>query len=160
MADNNRQSGVEKENKVDTLEKRHEEQKPDLKEVHEAKIEVGEIIEGAEVPSGEVSESEKKTKEGDSGGAATTGSTQAAQIQKQKLPSVKKMGAQVEKELKKEIKDLHKKVKHVMKKSGNLDAVELNTLMARLRHLKETLAELAYATADAIKELWYKYVQR
>lgn len=163
MADENRKPGSELETKVDTLEKRHIEQKPDEKEVHEAKteigIEAGEIIEGTELSADEVSESEKKKKEGDTGGAAGT-KTQTNQIQEEKFPSVRKMSSQVEKELRKEIRDLHKKVKSVMKRSGNLDAVELNSLMARLRQLKEALAELAYATADAIKDLWYKYVKR
>lgn len=164
MADDKKQPGSEFEPKVETLEKRHEGQKPESKEVHEAKSEVGaeagEIIEGAEIPSGKISESEKKKKEGDSGGTAGKATTQSTKIEEEKLPSVKRMSSQVENELKKEIKDLHKKIKSVMKKNGAVDAAQLNTLMARLRQLKEVLASIAYATADAIKEMWYKYVQK
>jgi ABC-type transporter Mla subunit MlaD len=164
MADNNRQPGSDIETKVDTLEPRQVEKQPDVKEVQEAKTEVGmeagEIIEGAEVSSGEITESEKKKKEGDSGGAAAgKASGQAAQIKKQTYPSVKKMTSQVESELKKEIKNLQKKVKSVMKSSGNLNAVELNTLMARLRQLKDALASLAYAAADIVRDMWNKYVK-
>ncbi len=163
MADNNRQPGADLETKVDTLEPRRVERKQDEKEVREAKtsvgMEAGEIIEGAEVSSGEITESEKKKKEGDGGGAAGKVTTQTAQVKKQTYPSVKRMTSQVENELKKEIKNLQKKVKSVMKSSGNLDAVELNTLMARLRQLKDALASLAYAAADVIKDMWQKYVK-
>ncbi|MCD6109330.1 hypothetical protein J7J83_01045 [bacterium] len=164
MANKKTQPGIEKEIKTDVLEKRHEEEQQQAKEVHEAKTEVGleagEIIQSAEVPSGEVSEYEKKNKEGNNGGGiADQAKTQAGLITKPTYPSVKKMSSQVEKELKKEIKDLHKKVKSVMKKKGNLDAAQLNTLMARLRKLKDVLASLAYATADIVRDMWHKYVK-
>lgn len=164
MTDNDRQTGSNLETKVDALEKQHIEQKPDTKEVREAKtsvgIEAGEIIEGAEVSTGEISESEKKKKEAYDGGTAGGKATdQTGQVQKQTYPSVKRMTSQVGNELKREIKDLQKKVKAVMRSSGNLDAAHLNILMAKLRQLKETLASLAYATADAIREMWHKYVR-
>ncbi len=163
MADDKKQFGPEKENKADTLETGRIEQRPDTKEVRETKtsigIEAGEIIESAEEPSGEVSESERKKKEGDSGGTSGKTTGQLAEAQKPQYPSVKKMTAQVENELKKEIKDLQKKISAVMRNGKNLDAAHLNSLVARLRQLKEVLADLAYATVDAIKDLWHKYVK-
>jgi hypothetical protein len=133
------------------------------KEVKEAKIsvgiEAGEIIEGAEVPSGEVIETEKKKKEGYTGGAAPVTSVTAAKAHLKPLPPVHKMVAQVEHELKSEIKDLKKKVKSVMKQGGVFEASQLNILIAKLRRLKEVFASLAFATADMIKELWVKYVK-
>jgi hypothetical protein len=163
MADDKKQFGIETENKVDTLETRHIEQKPDTKEVHEAKtsigIEAGVVIEGAEISNDDVSESEKKRKESYSGGSAGTNANQIAGTKEPEYPSIKKMAAQIEDELKKEIKDLQKKINAVMKNGGNLDAAHLNSLVSRLRQLKEMLASLAYATVDAIKELWHKYVK-
>jgi len=164
MKDNNPKTNNELETKVNTLEKQRTEKRQDEKEIREAKssigIEAGEIIEGAEVSSGEITETEKGKKESDTGGT-TSGKTvrQTEQIAKPTYPSVKRMTANVEKELKKEIKDLHKKIKSVMKRSGNLDAAQLNILMAKLRQLKETLASLAYATADIIRDMWRKHVK-
>ncbi len=164
MTDNKPQPENTPENKADTLEKQQVKQTPDTKEIHEAKtsvgMETGEIIEGAEISSGQVSESEKKKKESYSG-ETKTGKTagQTRQITKQSYPSTKKMSSQIEKELKKDIRDLQRKVKMVMRKKGQLDAARLNTLMAKLRQLKETLASLAYATADTIREMWHKYVK-
>ncbi|MBA4336755.1 hypothetical protein C0416_03200 [bacterium] len=163
MADDKRQFGVETENKVDTLEPGRVEQKPDTKEVHEAKtsvgIEAGEIIEGSEVSNEEVSESEKRQKESYSGGSTGANTSQLAGTKEPEYPSINKMAAQVENELKKEIKDLQKKISAVMRKGKNLDAAHLNSLVSRLRQLKEALASLAYATVDAIKDLWHRYVK-
>jgi len=163
MADDKRQFTPETENKVDTLVAPRIEQKPDTKEVHETKtsvgLEAGGIIEGAEISNEEVSESEKKKKESYSGGTAITGTGQVAGTKEPEYPTIRKMTAQIEDELKKEIKDLQKKISAVMRNGKNLDAAHLNSLVSRLRQLKEVLASLAYATVDAIKDLWHKYVK-
>ena len=57
-----------------------------------------------------------------------------------------------------EIKEMKKKIDHVMKKGGAFEAHKLNDLIAQLRHLKELLSSIAHATGKAIKEMWAKYV--
>lgn len=161
MADNKKNPDTAIEAKGETLKKRDIEQKQEEHEVSETKtavgIEAGDIIESAEFTTGDVSEREKKKKESYARGGQTR--SEKGDIKKHPYPSVQKMSSRVEKELKKEIKDLKRKVKTVMRKGKTVDAVQLNTLMARLRQLKEALASLAYATADAIKDMWYKYVK-
>lgn len=162
MADKKRNPDTAIEGQGKTLEKRDIERKKEEHEVRETKtavgIEAGDIIEGAEFTTGDVSEREQKKKESYGGSSGQAGAPHGG-VKKKPYPSVQKMSARVEKELKKEIRDLKKKVKTVMKKGGTLDAVQLNTLMARLRQLREALASLAYATADAIKDMWHKYVK-
>ncbi|MBD3156928.1 hypothetical protein GF369_03810 [Candidatus Peregrinibacteria bacterium] len=162
MADKKRNPDTTIEAQGKTLEKRDIDRKQEEHEVRETKtavgIEAGDIIEGAEFTTGNVSEKEKKKKESYAGSNGQAHGTQKGS-KKKPYPSVQKMSSRVEKELKKEIRDLKKKVKTVMKKGGTMDAVQLNTLMARLRQLKEALASLAYATADAIKDMWHKYVK-
>lgn len=137
------------------------EQKPGGKEIKEATvsvgIEAGEVIEGAEVTSGEVSETEKRTKEGYAGGGVTAGtSTGAGGTRKIKYPSKTKMTHQVEKELRKEMKFLNKKIRKTVKER---DANSLNSLVARLRELQRLLSKLANATAEMIKDMWIAYVK-
>ncbi|MFC1600129.1 hypothetical protein ACFL3T_03830 [Patescibacteria group bacterium] len=139
-------------------------QRQEAKEVKEASIsvglEAGEIIEGAEEVSGHVSESEQKRKEGDTGVSMTqsAGST-AGTPAKPAFPPVTKMTFQVKKQLKKDMKVLNKKVKHVMRQKGPIDAENLNKLVEALRELKRLLSNLASATADTIRNLWITHVK-
>jgi len=136
------------------------ERKREGKEVKEATIsvgiEAGEIIEGAEVGTGEISETEKRTKEGYAGAGTGAGTTAAGIKRTMAVPSVGKMTKQVEKQLQKEIKMLKNKVKHIVKQR---DANSLNALVARLRELRRVLSRLANATADMIKDMWIAYVK-
>lgn len=133
------------------------------KEVKEASVsvglEAGEIIEGAEEVSGHVSESERKTKEGDTGGSMKQGAAKSAMPGKAAFPPVTKMSYQVKKQLKKDIKVLNKKVKHVMRQK-DFDAEKLNKLVEALRDLKRILADLASSTADTVRNLWITYVKK
>ena len=136
--------------------------RPEEKEVSEAKIsvglEAGEIIEGAEVITGEVSEKERKAKERYAGKAGS-GAIKAAKKRIPKPPTVPVMKKEVKVQLKKEIKQLNKKIKKVIRKQGDLEAYQLNNLMKKLRKFQEILSSLAYATREMIKELWVKYVK-
>lgn len=129
----------------------------------EVGVEAGEVVEAAEaveVPTGEVSEKEKKAKEGYAGGAAAVTAAQITGTAAIPFPSTKVMRAQVVQELKKEIKNLQKKVKRVMNQPpGKFEPHNINTLMARLRRLSETLSNLVHATGDFVKDLWIKYVR-
>ena len=135
------------------------------KEKREAEISVGietrEAIEGAEIPSGEISEHEGKAKEGYAGGVSPlSGAAGGAQMKIVKIPEVKVMKKEVERSVIKEMKELQKKIRHVMEKSGNVEAYQLNGLIANLRKLQEILASLVYATGEFIKDLWLKYVKK
>jgi len=147
-------------NKVEHRESEAEKIQPEQIRENEAGVEttisIEGVIEGIEESSGEVKEGEKAGREGYTGGKAAKQAAISARLPK--LPSLKQMRAQVEDELKKQIKEMHNKINHVMKKRGNFEADKLNELVARLRHLKDLLSSLARATADAIKELWRKYV--
>ncbi|MFC1810828.1 hypothetical protein ACFLZH_04980 [Patescibacteria group bacterium] len=160
MADQGQQKPVSPENKPEAPKAPEAPKRKEAKEVKEATIsvgiEAGEIIEGAEVTTGEVSEGEKQAKEGYAGGGAGTAAGAAAIKRKMAVPSIGKMTRQVQKELKKEIKFLNKKVKKIVKER---DANSLNSLVARLRELHKILSKLASATADMIKDLWISYVK-
>jgi len=144
-----------------------EHEKPEAKtsqEERKAEITVGietrEAIEEAEIPTGEISEEEKRTQEGYAGGSGAGKAASGAQKAVPSLPGVKVMKKEVEKSLKDEMKDLRKKINNVMNKGGGLDAYQLNGLIAQLRRLQEILASLAHATGEFVKELWYKYVKK
>jgi hypothetical protein len=162
MADKKRNPDSNIESQGKPQEKRDIEKRQEEQEVSETKtavgIEAGDIIEGAEFTTGDVSEQERKKKESYNGSNGQ-GEGAKRKANKKPYPSVQKMSSRVEKELKKEIKNLKKKVKIVMRNGKTVDAAQLNTLMSRLRQLKEALASLAYATADTIKDMWYKYVK-
>lgn len=138
-------------------------QRQEGKEVKEATttvgLEAGGIIESAEEVSGHVSEGESKGKEGYAGGTVKKGGTTMAKSTKPAFPPVFKMTHQVQKQLKKDIKILNKKVKQVMRQKGDLDAEKLNKLVEALRELKRILSELASSTADSIRNLWIRYVK-
>ncbi len=161
MADTNNKKQESSEEKLKTAETAETPKRGEGKEVKEATIsvgiEAGEIIEGAEVPGGKVSETEGKGKEGYAGGGAgaVAGKTPAG-ARKLKYPGVKKMSNQVEKELSMQMKNLNKKIKKVVKEK---DANSLNLLVARLRELKRLLSKLATATSDMIKDMWIVYVK-
>jgi len=131
---------------------------------HEAEISVGvetrEAIEEAEIPSGEVSEKEKKSQEGYTGPQVSGGAVTGIQTTAVQLPSFKVMKKEVEQSLKKEIKELRKKINHIMDKRGSLEAYQLNGLISYLRRLQEIIASLAHATGEFIKDLWLKYVKK
>ncbi|MFC1655264.1 hypothetical protein ACFL3C_00155 [Patescibacteria group bacterium] len=168
MADTDNKMGINPESGkegIKTVEK-PQVRESDGREVEKAKVsvdlgglETSEGAEAAEASSDKVSEKESKAKDQYTG--AGTGGTQdqsAATILKP-LPPTKVMKSQVKHELKREIKDLHKKIKKVMNKKGTVEAHQLNTLMAQLRRLREMLASLAHATADLIKDLWMRFVK-
>lgn len=159
MADNNynKQTGPEVKPEAPKAAPEH---KPEGKEIKEATIsvgiEAGEIIGEGEAGTGEISESEKTTKEGYGGGSGAKAGTYVQGARKLKYPSVDKMSDQVEKELNREMKFLNKKIKKIVKER---DANSLNSLVARLRELQRILSKLANATADIIKEMWISYVK-
>ena len=130
-------------------------------QLHETKIsvglEAGEILEGEELTSGEVSEKNRGQKD-NYGGGTKNGKSSSKSNYDLKLPQVKMMKKEIRKELQNEIKFLREKINSVMKKGGNVDAHNLNKLMMRLRQLREILSSLAHGATDLIKDLWIKYI--
>lgn len=145
--------------KPETLEKEGKEVEKAKVSVDLGGLETAEGAEAAEVSPGKVTEKEAKAKDQYAGGGAGASQAKAATATFQPLPSPKLMKSQVKHELKKEIKDLHKKIKKVINKKGPVEAHQLNVLTAQLRKLKELLASLAHATADLIKDLWMRFIK-
>ncbi len=168
MADTDNKMGVNPESgkeQVKTAEK-PQVRKMEKEEVEKAKVsvdlgglETAEGAEAAEISPDKVSEKESKAKDQYAGTGAATTQNQSAAATFQPLPATKIMKSQVQRELKKEIKSLHKKIKKVMNKKGTVEAHQLNILTAQLRKLRELLASLAHATTDLIKDLWMRFVK-
>lgn len=167
MTEPNKNLADSPEVKTHANEKMQEVQKPEQKDINETTstilVEAGNLVEGIDAEgTGEISESENITKEGDTGGtiAQTQAQTKAASFAGTlpQLPSLVKMTHQIQKEVKSEMKILNKKINKVLKKK-NIDANSLNALVARLRELKSILALLASATAEMIKDMWISYVR-
>ena len=149
------------------------EQQRDSKEINEAKnagvqayLDVVGLDETGET-MGKVSEvlSEVKERQGD--GASTAGTKaqgakyDPAAIKAQllsKLPPEKEMRAQIEKEIKKEIKYLHKKAMKMLKAPGKVNYFEMTNLLRKIRDLKGLLFTLVRASMDGLKTLWLKFV--
>ena len=121
-------------------------------------IETVEGAETAEISSDKISETEQKAKDQYSGSGSGT-QTQTIQGALRPLPSPEVMRKEVKKALKKEMKDLHKKINRVINKGGNIEAHKLNTLIAKLRSLRELLSKMAHATSEFIKDLWMRFVK-
>jgi hypothetical protein len=124
-------------------------------------VEAGETSEISEFIEGEVSEAtgedKKKAPSGSGSKAATT------LIKKNKaavLPSIEIMQIQVSTKIEKEIRVLEREAAKLMSASGaNFSPHRLNSLIAKIRSLREILAGLVFSTAEAIKSLWMKYVK-
>ncbi len=70
------------------------------------------------------------------------------------------MQIQVSTKIEKEIRILEKEMAKLMSAHrSNFSPHKLNDVIARIRSLREILANLVYSTADAIKALWLKYVK-
>jgi hypothetical protein len=113
---------------------------------------------------GNVSESatDKKDKKGDgvkssSAGSAVDPKQIKAQLLKN-LPTDNAMRQSIEKEIKKEIKYLHKKATRMLYSPGEINYFEMNNLMRKIRELKNLLVTLAKASIDHLKTLWLRFV--
>lgn len=126
---------------------------------------VQEIVHGNEVvefAEGNVSEDigEGKNK-ASSGSLKSTGSqTQAASdLKKIVIPSLEIMRTQVSVQLKKEIYILEKEAFHIAKSRTKFSSYQLTVSVARIRELKDILANLAYVTVETLKNWWMRFVK-
>lgn len=171
MADqfsNNKERSEEPLKGPESTEKQKRQEKQDAKEIKETSekfIEgVSEVVEGteaAEFTEGHVAEQEKKGKDkastgGMGGAAAQTGVFDASQIT---IPKIEVMRSQIANQIEKQIHVLEKEAKRIMSRPGQFEPVKLNTVVAKIRELRELLANLAYATAETIKNWWLKFVK-
>lgn len=122
------------------------------------------IVEGAESgveSSGEVAEKQSEDKsKGPAGQMKKSGGTAAnpPKFKPVAYPKIEAMRYQVASAIKHEIHALEKEAKR-LKNSGNFDPFKLNSVVGKIRSLKDLLAHLTYATLDTIKNWWLKYVK-
>ena len=118
--------------------------------------------------SAEVSETMRKKASEDKKGGSTKGDGSAAaqtfdpaQIKAQLLkniPSEPLMRKQIEKEIRKEIKYLHRRALKLMTSTGNVSYFEMNNMLRKIRELKGILAYLLKHSVEALKTLWLRFV--
>lgn len=74
------------------------------------------------------------------------------------IPSEKLMRKQIESEIKKEIKYLHKKALKLMAVPNGMSFFEMANLMKKIRELKGLLVQLVKASMENLKTLWLRFV--
>jgi hypothetical protein len=145
--------------------KGHEAHSKEIKETSKGFMEgVSEVVEGveaAEAAEGNVAESAGEGKKrapvvGIKTGGKQDGSVATAE---KDAPSIEIMQIQVAIQIKNEIRVLEKEVVKLLKDPSGLSAFKLNVVVSKIRNLKDILANLAYATAETIKELWGKFIK-
>lgn len=146
----------------------------DGSDVPEAKVDgfdVGALegIDGIVETTGEVSEAGRETKDSSPAGTGTRPAQAQAggqghdlayirQQLLQHLPPEKHMRTEIEKEINKEIRYLHKKAMNMMRKPGKVNFFEMNNVLMKIRELKGVLAKLVKASMEGLKTLWLRYV--
>ncbi|GEM_PF-4915539 len=134
--------------------------KAKLRQLRETKEGVGEIVDV--MPTGEVAEEmrEDKKKAGAGGFGGIAAQDPQAVIAKQlKMPSVEIMRKQVAVEIKKQIKLLEHEAHKIMMNPAGFSPFTLNGVVSKIRELKEILGQLAFATVEALKGWWMKFVK-
>ncbi|MFH1012556.1 MAG: hypothetical protein V1760_02305 [Candidatus Peregrinibacteria bacterium] len=127
--------------------------------------EVSEVMAGMEKPKEGISEKGEKKKDGDfkkSGAQAAIGKDEGKAAEEWKgvvLPSEEVMIRKIRTAIQLQIKVEWKKAKRLQKKLTSGEAQEYGSVIARIRKLKNILANLFTATFEYIKELYKKYFQ-
>lgn len=119
-------------------------------------------IDTAESITGKISEtlSKSKDKDGSSSGGAKK-QFDPAVLRAQLLegaPPKKIMIQQIEKEIKKEIKYLHKKAMKMITSPGEINYFEMNNLLKKMRELKSIIKTILKASVEGVKTLWLRFV--
>jgi len=121
----------------------------------------GVIEEGLE-SIGEVSEQTSEGKKVAPSGQNAGSKTQATAVKAIKpihIPKIEVMRTQVSKAIKHEIHALEKEAQRIAKSPTSFNAFTLNSLVAKIRELKEILAMVTYATFETLKGWWLKFVK-
>lgn len=118
--------------------------------------------ENVEFVDGEISEVMATTKEQKGGTFPGSGTAMdPAQIKAnllKSIPSEREMRHMVEKEIKKEIKYLHRKAIRLVSAPGTMSPFEMNNIMKKIRSLRSILKDLAKASVETLKTLWLRFV--
>lgn len=147
-------------------------EKRDSKEIKEARVasEAVNTVEGAEITSEaaeavseRISESVAKGRnvksDGVASGAAPVVDPEEIRAKLLKdLPSEKRMKSQIESEIKKEIKYLHRKALKMIGNPSSMSFFEMANVLKKIRELKGILFRLAKASLEALKTLWLRFV--
>lgn len=163
VANKVREDGHSSEKLYAVAEKRKEELKVDKLKINEL-VETGVLTEDMET-SGRVSEVLSKTKE-DSGSGAASSTTKRQQfsattIREQLLRSIpvqKVARRQIEREIKKEIKYLHRKAMRMLRSPREMNYFEMSNIARKIRELKAILLKLVKTSFDSLKTFWLRYV--
>lgn len=119
-------------------------------------------IDAAESTNERVSEMLSESKDQDLGG----GQSAKAQFDPvktredllKKAPSQAAMVKEIEVEIKKEIKYLHRKAMKMITRPGEINYFEMNNMLKKLRELKRILRSLVKASIEGVKTLWLRFV--
>ena len=123
-------------------------------------VESGETGEVAEFNEGNVAEISGEGRKKVSGGSFRGQSGALKKKKEEQPPSIEIMQIQVATKIEKEIRFLEKEMAKLISGSrANFSPHKLNDVVSRIRSLREILANMVYATAEAIKALWMKYVK-
>lgn len=74
------------------------------------------------------------------------------------LPSERLMRKQIEKEIRKEIKGLHRRAMKLARSSGGDKYFEMANIVRKMRELKDILSVLVKSSVEALKAMWLKFV--
>ena len=134
----------------------------EIKEASKELIEgISEVVEGAESSEfveGDVSE---KTREGKKK-APVTGIKGSSAVRAEDIaapPTIEIMRIQISTQVKNEIRLLEKEAAKLLSGRAKFNPSKLNGVVAKIRELKDILANLAYVTSETLKGLWNKYVK-
>ena len=123
--------------------------------------EVVESVESAEGGEGEISEAagedKKKGPAGRLQGTATGGAATQADVME--MPRIDVMRVQIATRIKSEIVSLEKQAKKMMNNPRKFSPFHLAQVVSKIRMLREILAGLAHATAEALKSWWLQFVK-
>ena len=161
MADNVSKN-TEKHEEIVKVAEKPEKTKHGEKEIKETSQEfvegVSEVVEGtAEFVEGEVGEVAREGKKkapvtGIKGGGAIKTDSRGVP------PTIEIMRIQIATQVKNEIRILEKEAAKLMS-AGKFNPSKLNGVVAKIRELKDILANLAYATKETLKSWWMKFVK-
>lgn len=74
------------------------------------------------------------------------------------VPGEYRMRKQIEREIHKEIKYLHKKAMRMARSPGSISFFEMNNILMKVRELKDIMSKIVKYPVEALKNLWLRFV--
>lgn len=115
----------------------------------------------AEIIGEAPSENQNSGKNKASAGSLTKssqGQQKKAALKPIKIPTLEVMRVQIASQVNKEIKQLEKEATRMMMNPAKFSPFKLNSVIAKIRELKDILANLAFVTVETLKGWWMKFV--